>query len=153
MLRGLPEKWVCANEGENTWSCYNVLGHLIHGEITDWLPRARIILEHGETQTFTPVDRFAQFNENAQQPIEKLLTRFEKLRSQNLSALRGLRIKPDSLELTGRHPDLGTVTLGHLISCWVVHDFSHISQICRVLAKQRDADVGPWKTYMSILNK
>jgi len=151
MLRGLPEKSVHTNEGDKTWSCYDVVGHLIHAEITDWLPRVRIILEQGEKQTFTPFDRFAMFNENAKQPIEKLLTRFEKLRSQNLTALRGLRLKPDSLTLTGRHPDLGIVTLGELISCWVVHDFSHISQICRVQAKQRD--VGPWKAYMSILNK
>jgi hypothetical protein len=151
MLRGLPEKSVHTNEGDKTFSCYDVVGHLIHAENTDWLPRIRIILEQGEKQTFTPFDRFAMFNENAKQPIQKLLARFEKLRSQNLTALRALRLKPDSLKLTGRHPDLGIVTLGELISCWVVHDFSHTSQICRVLAKQRD--VGPWKAYMSILNK
>src|SRR5450631_4382058 len=157
MLRGLPEEWVRATEGGNTWSCYDVVGHLIHGEVTDWLPRARIILEHGESRTFEPFDRLAQFkeaqlNEKRHQPLELLLDRFKELREQNLNALRGLHLSSEDLSRTGIHPELGTVTLRQLLSTWAVHDLTHISQISRVLAKQYEREVGPWKAYLGILN-
>jgi hypothetical protein len=162
MLRGLPEEWVRATEGGNTWSCYDVVGHLIHGEVTDWLPRARIILEQGESRTFEPFDRLAQFkeaqfkeaqlNEKRHQPIELLLDRFKGLREQNLNALRGLHLSSEDLSRTGIHPELGTVTLRQLLSTWAVHDLTHISQISRVLAKQYEREVGPWKAYLGVLN-
>jgi hypothetical protein len=157
MLRGLPDEWVHATEGGDTWSCYDVVGHLIHGEVTDWLPRARIILEHGESRTFEPFDRLAQFkeaqlNEQRPQPIERLLDRFRELREQNLNALRGMHLISEDLSRTGIHPEDGIVTLRQLISAWAVHDLSHISQISRVLAKQYEAEVGPWKAYLGVLN-
>ena len=152
MLRGLPEEWVRATEGGNTWSCYDVVGHLIHGEVTDWLPRARIILEHGESRSFEPFDRLAQFKEDKTEPIERLLDRFKDLREQNLNALRGMHLSPEDLSCTGVHPEDGIVTLRQLISAWAVHDLTHISQISRVLAKQYEAEVGPWKAYLGILN-
>jgi DinB superfamily len=162
MLRGLPDEWVRATEGGNTWSCYDVVGHLIHGEVTDWLPRARIILEHGESRTFEPFDRLAQFkeaqfkeaqlNEKRHQPLEHLLDRFKQLREQNLSALRAMHLSAEDLSRTGIHPEDGIVTLRQLISAWAVHDLTHISQISRVLAKQYESEVGPWKAYLGVLN-
>lgn len=152
MLRGLPEEWVRANEGGNTWSCYDVVGHLIHGEVTDWLPRARIILENGEGRTFEPFDRLAQFKEDKTLAIDPLLDRFKELREQNLNALREMYLSSEDLARTGTHPELGTVTLRQLLSTWAVHDLTHISQISRVLAKQYEAEVGPWKAYLGVLN-
>ena len=152
MLRGLPDEWVRATEGGNTWSCYDVVGHLIHGEVTDWLPRARIILEHGESRTFEPFDRLAQFKEDRTQPIERLLDRFKEVRERNLNALRGMHLSSEDLSRTGIHPADGIVTLRQLISAWAVHDLTHISQISRVLAKQYEAEVGPWKAYLGVLN-
>jgi hypothetical protein len=116
------------------------------------VPRIRIILDSGESRAFEPFDRFAQFREPAQ-PIGKLLSRFQKLRTQNLATLKKLRLRPADLARKGVHPDLGIVTLRQLISTWAVHDFSHLSQVCRVLAKQYAGEVGPWKAYMSILNR
>jgi len=152
MLRSLPEGWLRATEGENTWCCYDVVGHLIHGELTDWLPRVRIILEHGESRSFEPFDRLAMFREERTQPIGGLLDRFKQLREQNLAALRSLHLGSEDFSRTGIHPALGTVTLRQLLSSWVVHDLSHISQMSRVLAKQYAIEVGPWKAYMGILN-
>jgi uncharacterized damage-inducible protein DinB len=152
MVRGLPEEWLRATEGENTWSCYDVVGHLIHGELTDWMPRIRMILEHGESRSFEPFDRVAQFREDRTQPIGRLLDRFKELREQNLSALNNLHLGSKDFTRTGIHPGLGTVTLRQLISSWVVHDFTHISQISRVLAKQYATEVGPWKAYLGVLN-
>jgi len=151
MVRGLPEPWLRATEGGQTWSCYDVVGHLIHGELTDWMPRIRIIMDHGESRTFDPFDRFAQFEGDRAQPVDTLLDRFKELREQNLTALTDMRLSPNDLGRTGVHPALGTVTLGQLISTWVVHDLSHLSQINRVLAKQYAAEVGPWKAYLRIL--
>jgi len=152
MLRGLPDEWVRATEGGDTWSCYDVVGHLIHGEVTDWLPRARIILEHGESRTFEPFDRLAQLKEDRTQPIERLLDRFKEVREQNLNALRGMHLSSEDLSRTGIHPADGIVTLSQLISAWAVHDLTHISQISRVLAKQYETEVGPWKAYLGVLN-
>jgi DinB superfamily len=152
MLRGLPDEWVRATEGGGTWSCYDVVGHLIHGEVTDWLPRARIILERGESRTFEPFDRLAQLKEDGTVPMERLLDRFKELREQNLTALRGMHLSSEDLSRSGVHPELGTVTLRQLLSTWAVHDLTHISQISRVLAKQYEAEVGPWKAYLGVLN-
>jgi uncharacterized damage-inducible protein DinB len=152
MLQDLPEGWVRATEGGDTWSCYDVVGHLIHGEVTDWLPRVRMILEYGESRSFEPFDRLAQFREDRTLPIERLLDRFAELREQNLAALKSLRLTAADFPRTGIHPESGTVTLGQLLASWVVHDLTHISQISRVLAKQYAAEVGPWKAYLGILN-
>jgi hypothetical protein len=152
MVRGLPEEWIRATEGGDTWSCYDVVGHLIHGEVTDWMPRVRMILEHGESRSFEPFDRVAQFREDRTQPIGRLLDRFKELREQNLTALRSLHLGSKDFARTGVHPALGTVTLRQLLSAWVVHDLTHISQITRVLAKQYAAEVGPWKAYLGVLN-
>jgi DinB superfamily len=152
VIRGLPEEWIRATEGEDTWSCYDVVGHLIHGELTDWMPRVRMILEHGENRSFAPFDRVAQFREDRAQSLDRLLDRFKELREQNLAALKSLHLGPGDFSRTGVHPELGTVTLRQLLSTWVVHDLTHISQISRVLAKQYEAEVGPWKAYMGILN-
>ncbi len=151
MVKGIPESWIKATEGVGTFSCYDIVGHLIHGELTDWIPRVRIILEHGEAKAFEPFDRCAQFREDQTRPIGALLDQFAFMRGENLSILQGLRLSSDDLARKGTHPELGTVTLGQLLSSWAVHDLSHISQIARVTAKQYSHDVGPWQQYMSIL--
>ena len=152
LLRDLPESWVLSNEGPDTWSAFDVLGHLIHGEETDWIPRARIILEHGESRAFEPFDRFAQFEKSTGKSTGELLDEFEALRTTNLAALHQMRITPDQLERRGTHPELGAVTLSELLSTWVVHDLSHIAQATRVMCKQYSEAVGPWREYLSILS-
>lgn len=151
MVGAVPEGWIKATEGVGTWSCYDIVGHLIHGELTDWIPRVRIILEHGEAKAFEPFDRCAQFREDQTRPIGALLDQFAFMRGENLTILQGLRLSSDDLSRKGTHPELGTVTLGQLISSWAVHDLSHISQIARVTAKQYSHEVGPWYQYTSIL--
>lgn len=151
LIRGLPEPWVLGNEGPNTWSAYDILGHLIHGEETDWIPRARIILEHGESRAFEPFDRFAQFENSNGKALDQLLDEFEALRTLNLTALRRMNITPDQLALRGTHPELGSVKLKELLATWVVHDLSHIAQATRVMCKQYSEAVGPWKQYLPIL--
>jgi len=151
MIGGVPLAWMKANEGSGTWSCYDIVGHLIHGELTDWVPRARIILEHGEARAFEPFDRFAQFREDQGRTIAALLDQFAFLRSENLAALQTLKLTEEDLARRGTHPELGAVTLGQLLSAWVVHDLSHLSQVARVIAKQYAQEVGPWRAYMSIL--
>ncbi len=151
MVKGIPEGWIKATEGVGTWSCYDIVGHLIHGELTDWIPRVHIILEHGEAKAFEPFDRCAQFREDQTRPISALLDQFAFMRAENLTILQGLRLSGDDLARKGTHPELGTVTLGQLISSWAVHDLAHISQIARVTAKQYSHAVGPWHQYMSIL--
>ncbi len=151
MVEAVPDGWLKATEGAGTWSCYDIIGHLIYGELTDWIPRARIILEHGEARAFEPFDRCAQFREDQTRPISALLDQFAFLRAENLTVLEGLQLTSDDLSRTGTHPELGTVSLGQLISSWAVHDLSHISQIARVTAKQYAHEVGPWRAYMSIL--
>ena len=151
MVAGIPEAWLKANEGAGTWSCYDVVGHLIHGELTDWIPRVRIILEHGESRAFEPFDRFAQFREDQTRPITALLDQFAFLRSENIAILQGLNLSSSDFSRRGTHPELGVVTLGQLLSTWVVHDLSHLSQIARVTAKQYSHEVGPWHAYTSIL--
>ncbi len=151
LVGGVPEGWLKATEGSGTFSCYDVVGHLINGELTDWIPRVRIILEHGESRAFEPFDRFAQFREDQSRPISALLDQFAFMRAENVRVLQSLDLSDKDLSRRGTHPELGSVTLGQLLSSWVVHDLSHISQMARVTAKQYCYEVGPWQAYMSIL--
>ncbi|WP_020532544.1 DinB family protein [Flexithrix dorotheae] len=153
LLNGLSAEWVNNNEGENTWSPYEVLGHLIHGEKTDWLQRTKIILSNSEHKTFEPFDRFAQLKEDNTRPIEELLEEFSAIRLENLKELKSLQINDSKLQQKGVHPALGEVNLKELLSTWVVHDLGHISQITRVMAKQYQSEVGPWIEYLGILKK
>jgi hypothetical protein len=152
LLRGLPDGWIQAHEGGDTWSPYDVVGHLIHGERTDWMGRARIVLEHGESQAFEPFDRFAQFRESEGKSLDDRLDEFGVLRRINLEALARLQVTAADLDRRGRHPALGGVTLRQLLATWVAHDLDHISQIARVLARQYTDEVGPWRAYLRIIN-
>ena len=151
LLRDLPDEWVRENEGPETWSAFDIVGHLIHGEKTDWIPRAIIILEEGDSREFSPFDRFAQFKASEGKTLEDLLDTFTELREKNLKTLRELKLTSKDFELKGRHPAFGAVTMGQLLSTWVVHDLNHIGQIARVMSKQYKDHVGPWKAYMRIL--
>lgn len=151
LLLGIDEEWTSNNEGTDTWSPYDIIGHLIHGEKTDWIPRAKIILSSEENKDFKPFDRFAQFEESEGKILEQLLNEFESLRVSNLSVLKSLNIGPTDLAKEGIHPAFGKVTLAHLLSTWVVHDLGHIHQICRVMAKQYTNEVGPWTEYLGVL--
>ncbi len=153
LLRGLPDPWVASNEGENTWSPFDVVGHLVHCEKTDWIPRARLILEKGESQVFEPVDRFAHFEESRGKALVDLLNEFAVLRSASLSTLGECELSASDLQRTGRHPDFGAVTLGQLLATWVVHDLGHIAQTTRVMAKQYADQVGPWAEYVPVLTR
>lgn len=151
MLSGLPPVWTDATEGPDTWSPYVVVGHLIHGERTDWIPRAQIILAQGDDRRFTPYDRFAQFRESEGKRLEELLSEFERLRAQNVATLNGWNLTDAQLSMTGVHPAFGDVTLRQLLACWVAHDLGHIVQVARVMAKQYRDAVGPWTAYLSVL--
>ena len=153
LLRDLSEQWLVQNEGPETWSPYDVMGHLIHGEETDWIPRAKIILEHGETSAFEPFDRVAMFEESKGKSIVELLDTFAQLRAANVRELQSMNLTPDLLGKRGRHPELGVVTLRQLLSTWVVHDLGHIRQVVRVMSKQYGEAVGPWRAYLSILEE
>ena len=150
LLAGLPDRWVASTEGEGTWSAYDVVGHLIHGERTDWIPRARRILAK-ETRPFEKFDREAMFRESRGKPLSELLDTFAALRRENLATLAGFGLTPDDLERPGLHPELGNVTLGQLLATWVVHDLDHVGQIARTMAKMYKGAVGPWIAYLSIL--
>lgn len=150
LLAGLPDAWVRATEGENTWSPYDVIGHLIHGERTDWIPRARHILA-GETQPFEPFDRTAQFKESEGKSLGELLATFADARRESVAALKGLSLTDEDLSRTGQHPELGAVTLGQLLATWVVHDLDHLAQVARTMAKVYREATGPWSAYLSIL--
>ena len=152
-LDGLAEEWVHAREGPDTFSPFDVVGHLVHGERTDWIPRARLILERGESVTFEPFDRFAMRRISAGRTLVELLGEFATLRRANLQLLAGWSLAPSDLERRGRHPELGAVTLRQLLSTWVVHDLSHVAQVARVLAKQYTGEVGPWVAYHPILTR
>jgi uncharacterized damage-inducible protein DinB len=151
MLEGLPDTWIQATEGKGTWSPYDVIGHLIHGERTDWIPRARLILE-GKMRPFVPFDRAAQFAESGGRSLPELLATFARLRQENLAALKGLKLTEEDLPRRGMHPELGSVTLGQLLATWVVHDLDHVGQIARTMAKAYTRAVGPWTAYLSILS-
>lgn len=151
LLDGLPVAWTTCNEGPSTWSAYDVVGHLIHGERADWMPRMRRIREHGTSLAFEPFDRFAQERESAGKSVADLLDEFERLRRESLEALRAERLEARDLDLRGMHPALGEVTLRNLLATWVVHDLGHIAQISRVMAKRYGDDVGPWREYLPVL--
>jgi hypothetical protein len=152
MLRGLPDGWLRADEGPGTWSPFDVLGHLVQGELTDWIPRARTILEHGEARPFHPFDRFAQFDTSAGKTAAQLLDEFATLRGSNLARLSAFGLGEADLDRTGRHPDFGTVTLRQLLATWVAHDLDHVTQVARVLARRYADDVGPWRAYLRIVS-
>jgi len=153
LLRGLSAPWLFANEGPETWSPYNVVGHLIHGEETDWIPRLKIILERGESRPFDPFDRTAFFEKSKGKTLDELLDTFVELRAKNLQILNEINLKSSDFDRKGTHPAFGVVTLRQLLATWVVHDLGHIRQIVRVLAKQYTEAVGPWKAYLSILGE
>jgi len=153
MLSGLSPEWTGATEGPDTWSPYVVIGHLIHGERTDWIPRAQIILAQGESRRFTPYDRFAQFRESEGKSLEDLLDEFATLRAANLATLQEWRLDDSLLSLEGEHPAFGAVSLRQLLATWVAHDLGHIVQISRVMAKQYRDAIGPWRQYLSVMEE
>ena len=151
MLDELPPAWIKATEGPDTWSPYVVVGHLIHGERADWIPRAQLILAQGENRTFTPFDRMAQFRESDGKSLGELLDEFEALREENVQALLDWELTDEDLSLEGQHPAFGAVTLRQLLATWVAHDLGHIVQISRVMAKQYRDAIGPWQAYLSVM--
>lgn len=150
-LRDLPDEWITCNEGGETWSAYDIVGHLIHGERTDWMVRAKIILSDAPVRIFEKFDRFAQFHESAGKTINELLYEFKIARQKNLDFIQSCKINDEMLAKTGTHPAFGTVTLRQLLSTWVVHDLNHLAQIARVMAKQYKEETGPWIEYLRIL--
>ena len=151
LLRGLPETWTLQNEGEKTWSAFHIVGHLIHGERTDWMPRTKRILQFGETKAFEPFDRHAQERESQGKTLAQLLDEFARVRAENLNELRALNLEPEDLARRGLHPALGVVTLSQLLATWAVHDLTHLHQISRVMAHQYREGVGPWSAYLGVL--
>jgi hypothetical protein len=151
LLRGLPDIWVHNNEGKGTWSAFDIVGHLNFAERTDWMPRVRTILEHGETRPFDPFDRFAQMRESEGKSLEQLLDDFARLRSESLAALQALNLKSADLARRGTHPALGPVTLSELLATWAVHDLTHLHQLSRVMAHQYGDAVGPWSAFLGVL--
>jgi uncharacterized damage-inducible protein DinB len=153
MLAGLPSSWTDATEGPETWSPYDIVGHLIHGERTDWIPRAQIILAQGTNRRFTPYDRFAQFRESQGRTLAELLDEFERLREENLATLADWRLTEAQLVLEGEHPAFGPVTLRQLLATWVAHDLGHIAQTARVMARQYREAIGPWRAYLPVMDR
>ncbi len=151
LLSDIDTDWTSNNEGPDTWSPFDILGHLIHGEQTDWITRTKTILEHGNSKAFEPFDRFAQYEVSKGKSMADLLLEFEKLRDANLEEFKSLDVT-NNLDKKGKHPELGEVTLKNLLACWVVHDLGHISQITRVMAKQYKDEVGVWTKYLGILH-
>lgn len=152
LLRDLPQTWMFRNEGARTWSPFDIVGHLNHGERTDWIPRARIILQHGESRPFDPFDRLAQERESQGRSLPELLDEFTRLRSENLDALRALNLQLSDFDRRGCHPELGVVTLAQLLATWAVHDLTHLHQVSRVMAYQYRETVGPWSAYLGVLH-
>ncbi|MEL6616255.1 MAG: DinB family protein [Bacteroidota bacterium] len=150
-LSGLPEAWLDARDGPETWSPHEVVAHLIAGERVDWMPRLRTILDHGESQPFTPFDRGMHQAEADATDLDTLLDRFATLRAENLAALRALALTDADLDRTGTHPDFGRVTARQLLATWAAHDLSHIVQIARTMARQYADAVGPWRAYLSVM--
>lgn len=151
LLEDLPIEWIHSNEGEKTWSPYDIIGHFIHGEKTDWIERTTIILNG--SKKFKPFDRFAQFENSKGKSLNQLLDEFEQLRTDNLKKLAALKLTEDTFQMEGIHPEFGTVTLKELLATWVTHDLGHLAQVSRVMAKQYKDEVGPWLAYIPILNK
>lgn len=153
LLQDLPDDWTVNNEGGETWSPYDIVGHYIHGEKTDWIPRMEIILSDGADKSFEPFDRFAQFNESKGKTLTQLLDEFESLRKRNVDILRSAKITDEKLKRTGIHPTFGSVTLQQLVATWVAHDLNHIGQIARVMAVQYKEYTGPWVEFLGILKR
>ena len=153
LLSGLGPEWTDATEGPDTWSPYIIMGHLIHAERADWIPRAQIILAQGTNRRFTPFDRFAQFRTSQGKSLAELLDEFARLRAENLATLAGWHLTDAQLALTGEHPEFGAVELRQLLATWVAHDLGHIAQVARVMAKQYREAVGPWRAYLPILDR
>jgi hypothetical protein len=151
LLRDLPEIWTHQNEGESTWSVFEVIGHLIHGERSDWMPRAKMVLQFGQNRPFEPFDRLGHIKESRGKSLPQLLDEFSLLRSENLQELRALNLRRQDLELVGKHPALGAVTLSQLLSTWAVHDLTHLHQLSRIMAHQYREAVGPWSEYLGVL--
>lgn len=151
LLEGLHIDWIQNNEGKETWSAFDIVGHLIHGEKTDWIKRVRIILERDDKH-FEPFNRFAMFEASRGKSLGQLMNEFEDLRKKNIKTLKNLKIREQDLNKEGIHPDFGEVTLKQLLSTWAVHDLNHIYQISRVMAKQYKEEVGPWHQYLRIVN-
>lgn len=151
LLRDLPDFWTRTNEGEKTWSAFDVVGHLIHGERTDWVPRAERILEFGESRTFDPFDRWAQEKESQGKTLPELLDEFARLRSENLNRIRALNLTPEDYLRRGKHPALGVVSLSQLLATWAAHDLSHLHQISRIMAHQYQDAVGPWSAFLGVM--
>jgi DinB superfamily len=151
LLRDLPETWTLCNEGENTWSAFDIVGHLNHAERADWVPRVKIILQFGETQVFAPFDRGGHVREMEGKSLGQLLDEFSRLRSENLDELRAFNLQPEDLQRRGRHPALGVVTLSQLLATWAAHDLTHLHQISRVMGHQYRETVGPWSRYLGVL--
>src|SRR5688500_14077670 len=153
LLSGLPGEWTSCNEGPDTFTAFDNVGHLIHGERTDWIPRTRIILAQGANRRFEPYDRFAQRRESEGKSLAELLDTFAQLRIENIATLRSWNLSEKQLELLGEHPELGAVTLRQLLATWVTHDLGHLAQTARVMAKRYREDVGPWRAYLPVLDR
>ncbi|MBV9879644.1 MAG: DinB family protein [Gemmatirosa sp.] len=153
LLAGLSPAWTDATEGPETWSPYVIMGHLVQGERSDWIPRARLIVEQGPERRFTPYDREAQFRESEGKSLADLLDEFTRLRSESLATLAGWRLTEADLALEGEHPAFGPVTLRQLLATWVAHDLGHVAQTARVMAKQYREAVGPWRAYLPVLDR
>lgn len=151
LLGNLSDDWTASTENRDDWNPFDIVGHYIHGEETDWIPRAEIILKQGENRTFEPFDRFAQFEASKGKSLNELLETFAERRRESLETLKSWNLSDEQLQLKGAHPELGEVTLEQLLSTWVVHDLTHIRQIVQVLAKKYGSNVGVWKEYLSIL--
>jgi hypothetical protein len=152
LLRDLPETWTLRGEGDKTWTAFDVVGHLIHAERADWIPRARIILQHGDSQPFAPFDRLGHEREIRGKSLGELLDEFARVRSENLSELRALDLQPEDLDRLGQHPALGSVTLSQLLATWAAHDLTHLHQISRIMAYQYREAVGPFSAYLGVLH-
>ena len=152
LLSGLSDDWIMPNEGPETFSPYDVVGHLIHGEKTDWTPRVKMILEFGNTKTFERYDRFAQYEESKGKSMQQLLDEFARLRKENMVWFRSLNLTEEDLDRKGMHPVLGAVLLRNLLATWVAHDLTHISQVTRVMAKQYKEQMGPWPEFFRVLS-
>lgn len=153
LLAGLPDRWTTTNEGPDSWSAYDIVGHLIHGERADWIPRAELILAQGPERRFAPYDRFAQFRESQGRSLADLLEEFARLRAANVVTLAGWRLTEAQLALEGEHPAFGPVSLRQLLATWVAHDLGHLAQCTRVMAKQYREAVGPWRAYLPVMDR
>jgi hypothetical protein len=152
LLRGLPDFWIRRNEGNDTWSAFDIVGHLIFADRTDWMPRLHRILEHGESRPFDPFDRLGQVRESEGKTLDQLLTEFARVRKASVGELRKLNLQAHDLEKRGVHPALGAVTASELLATWAVHDLNHLHQLSRVMSHQYSEEVGPFRAYLGVLH-